>query len=189
MKQFLGGLALGAVIVGGAAYFFIRAEMAVPLIFPPSRYYDAGETNGLVRVQGAVTGTEDNRVGDPNNFISVACWRERNECDVIDIAEFRAGQVSEPTLERWPIQSWTPEQIVVASFPPGQECYRVILTINRRTKRVEYSRQPQMNLARNERCRRMEMRLSRWTISEGVSWRDYPPQGGLGVPANAQGMQ
>ncbi len=185
MKQFFGGLAVGALVVGGAAYWLITRMEAEPIRFPPSSFL-AGDD--YVNIRGAVTGTQNDRIGYPNNFISVSCWRDQGACDVIDIHQYEPNAVSEPTLERWRIASWTPEQILLHSREPGQTCYRVILTINRPNRRVEYLREPQTNLARDERCRSMEMRLSRWTISEGVYWREYPPETGLGVPANAQGM-
>ncbi len=179
MKGFWIGLAVGvaggvAVTGGGAIYLFNRHENQ-PLIFPQKQFYDNNpdaSAIAYVKVSGTVTGTADDRLGFPNNHISMECWRQRGECDVMDYTQIAPRQLSDVTLERWTIERWTPDLIVVLSNPTPTGCYRVRVNIMRRTKVVQYFREPQIQNAAQPRCRESEMRLSRWTIEDPPWWRD-----------------
>lgn len=175
MKGFWIGLALGVVVTGAGGIYLLVKQEGEQIALPRKQFFDMGERipgHGYVRVSGAITGTPGNEVGNHNNYFSMTCVQDRGECDVIDFSQIGSNQISEPTLERWSIQRWTPDLIVVRSNAAPEACSHVIINILRPARQVQYIREPQMENATSPDCQMVEMRLFRWSLEETLWWRD-----------------
>lgn len=181
MWKFVAGFVTGLVLMGAGALYLLYKIDRQMLVFPRKEFMDlrtAEPGHGYVMFAGTITGPEGaDGVGNRNNHFRMECDQARNQCDVIDFAQIGPNQIGAANLEHWTIQRWTPDLIVVRSNAPATACSHVIVNILRRTREVQYIREPQMQNATAPDCQNVEMRLFRWTIEDSPWWRDMDSRG------------
>lgn len=166
MKQFIGGFALAAVIVGGGAAWLVKRVDEQPIRWPTPNYYDHGSVvpeAGYLHVSGALIGEDM----DGSTFLDVTCDGDSKVCRVNELQQFGPYRQVNLYNDEYPVTSWTAEQMVAESNPPKSACNRVRLVIDRVAKVTHYYRLPNP-AADRAKCAAIfsENKVFDWTIGD-----------------------
>jgi hypothetical protein len=137
LAAFIGGLLLGAVGAFGTVIYLETHKPAQDdqIIFAPKSFYDSkqvgvGGNLGFVSISGTLTG------GDlSNNTYGVSCSKEWKACFVAYVAQIgqnHIGRIQDPYS--YPIVKWTEYEVVAQEEPNLLGCFRVTITIDRKSE-------------------------------------------------------
>jgi hypothetical protein len=168
-RSFIGGLAVGSVLVGAGGVYLMAKEGTRGVLMPRKHFFDSASDrlgDGFITVSGTLTGPE---VGLPDNHYSIKCFKRLGSCDVITYDGVGHNHVGQANHEEWKIVKWEPDLVVVDSDPAPDACSRVTLNLLRRSEEAQYIRHPMNETGSN--CDTVEMRTFRWRIDDPPYWR------------------
>lgn len=167
MKFFI-GMAVGAVLAGGAGVYLLEQQGTFPVRFPAYHLMDLGN---YVRLEGSLYGEGEDR--PVNNFYSIQCWEERQECRVASVDEIGRNHVGLFVEETLPATVWNDAVIEVSSKElamSGNACNFYEIEIDRSEKTATYVRRPNEN-AEASCAAQFEEKVMRWRFDNGPAWK------------------
>ena len=141
MKQFVGGFAVGAIIVGGAGLWLAKRVDNLPIRWPSAAFYDSGSLmpeTGYLRVNGTLVGEDMNG----GTYLDVECDGDKQVCEVRELSQSGSYRQVFLWTDAYPIKSVSADQMVAESNPPDHACNRVRLVMDRVAKVTHYYRIP-----------------------------------------------
>jgi hypothetical protein len=169
MRQFIVGCLVGALVVGGAAIFFIIKIENQPIQFASKGLVKFGDK---VIFQGSVYGKGDASERPVNNYIEGECSKTTMSCRLSTMDEISKGHVGAIWTETIPIRSWEVGRIVAdskAMSSDEQQCNWYEIVINPQSERIDYTRFPNEK-AKPDCAKFSSEKVHRWTIENGPAW-------------------
>jgi hypothetical protein len=139
MGKFIAGLLLGAIATVGVV-IYLMANKPKPteddqIMFARKNFFDTKQTGmdfGLVAISGTLTGKG---LAYPNNTYAVSCNKEYKTCVVSFVQQIghnQVGRMQDPFI--YPIVKWNDYEVVAQEEPSPIGCFRVTLTIDRKSQ-------------------------------------------------------
>jgi hypothetical protein len=134
------------------------------IVFAPKNFADLGE---FVGISGTLTGAD---IAYKNNTYAIACIKNRKECLVTSIEQIGHNQIGRLQYPySYPVVSWTAAQVVASEESSTFGCYRVIITITRKTESALWVEEP-VNQS-TPQCEKSDGRVRKYTVDTSLGWK------------------
>jgi hypothetical protein len=173
LALFISGLLLGAVGAFGAVVYLETHKPAQDdqIVFAPKNFYDSkrvgGEFGGfgLVSISGTLTGG-----GLGNNTYGISCSKEWKACFVAfvdQIGKNHIGRIQDPYS--YPIVKWTEYEVVAQEEPNPFGCFRVTITIDRKSETLLWLQEP-INQTQPS-CKDSDATIRKYSIEDSPGYK------------------
>jgi hypothetical protein len=175
MGKFIAGLLIGAVVTAGVVSYlmankpYLMANKPKPteddIMFAWKNFVDGGQL-GWVAISGTLTGKG---LGYPNNTYAVSCYKEYKACFVSFVEQIGHNQIGRMDYPfAYPIVKWNDDEVIAQDEP--SPCFRVTLTIDRRSEALLWLQEPTNQTKPN--CRDTDTsNIRKYSIEDSPEWR------------------
>ena len=166
--KFFAGMAVGAVLVGGALLYLMGQIEKEPVRFPRYHLMDLGD---YVRLEGSLVGGDEKPI---NSFYSIQCYEDRLQCEIASIDEIGNNHLGAFVEETIPVTKWNDKAILMSSkdlSAAGNACNFYEIAIDRQNQTASYTRRPREG-APEDCSTRFKEKVMRWRFDNGPAWGD-----------------
>lgn len=169
---FIGGVLVGAVGAFGIVIYLDTHKPAQngQIMFAKRSFFDtkkAGLEAGFVGISGTLTGVD---LAYPNNTYAVGCSKEYKACFVTFVEQIGHNQIGRIQDPYWyPIVKWDDYEVIAQEEAGPIGCYRVIITIDRRSQGLLWLREPINQTQPN--CKDTSPNIQKYTLEDSPEWK------------------
>jgi hypothetical protein len=174
MGKFIAGLLLGAIATVGVVIYLMANKAKPPedneIMFARKLFIDTKQTGmdfDFVAISGTLTGKG---LPHPNNTYAVSCNKEYKACFVSFVEQIghnQIGRMENPLA--YPIVRWNDYEIVAQDEPSPIGCFRVTLTIDRRSQALLWLEEPANQTKPN--CKDADTNIRKYSIEDSPGWK------------------